>query len=51
MIAGAFNDAVLAVNSAKKYTDPEAWETARVSSHNSIFKERNKALGVPEEDA
>ncbi|MBD2844386.1 NAD(P)/FAD-dependent oxidoreductase [Paenibacillus sp. IB182496] len=51
LIAGAFNDAVLAVNSAKKYIDPEAWGMARVSSHNSIFKERNKSLGVAEEDA
>lgn len=51
LIAGAFTDAVLAVNSAKKYIDPEAWVMAQVSSHNSIFKERNKALGVSEEDA
>lgn len=51
LIAGAFTDAVLAVNSAKKYMDPEASGMARVSSHNSIFKEKNKAMGVPEEDA
>lgn len=49
LIAGAFTDAVLAVNHAKKYIDPQAWETARVSSHNSIFKERNKALGVSDD--
>ncbi len=51
LIAGAFTDAVLAVNNAKKYIDPKAWGMARVSSHNSIFKEKNKALGVSEEDA
>ncbi|GBF74160.1 thioredoxin reductase [Paenibacillus sp. 598K] len=51
LIAGAFTDAVLAVNNAKKYIDPEASSMARVSSHNSVFKEKNKALGVAEEDA
>ncbi|WP_438347001.1 NAD(P)/FAD-dependent oxidoreductase [Paenibacillus sp. FA6] len=50
LIAGTFTDAVLAVNNAKKYIDPEAWGMARVSSHNSVFKERNKALGVAEDD-
>ncbi|MFF2886984.1 NAD(P)/FAD-dependent oxidoreductase [Paenibacillus sp. NPDC057967] len=51
LIAGAFNDAVLAVNSAKLYMEPEASKMAYVSSHNAKFKERNKALGVAEEDA
>jgi len=44
LIAGAFNDAVLALNSAKRYMDPEAPGMAYVSSHNERFKERNKQL-------
>ncbi|AHV98177.1 NAD(P)/FAD-dependent oxidoreductase [Paenibacillus sabinae] len=48
LIAGAFMDAVLAVNSAKLYLDPEAPKTAYVSSHNERFKEKNKALGTLE---
>ncbi|MBW7475484.1 NAD(P)/FAD-dependent oxidoreductase [Paenibacillus oenotherae] len=48
LIAGAFTDAVLALNSAKLYTDPEAPKVAYVSSHNERFKEKNKALGVHE---
>lgn len=51
LIAGAFTDAALAVNSAKLYMEPEAPRMAYVSSHNAKFKERNKALGVSEEDA
>ncbi|KOP69173.1 thioredoxin reductase [Bacillus sp. FJAT-18019] len=51
LIAGAFTDAALAVNSAKLYMEPEARFMAYVSSHNSKFKEKNKALGVSEEDA
>ncbi|GGH36365.1 NAD(P)/FAD-dependent oxidoreductase [Paenibacillus segetis] len=50
LIAGAFNDAVLAVNSAKLFIEPEAEKVAYVSSHNSRFKEKNLALGVIEED-
>jgi thioredoxin reductase (NADPH) len=46
LIAGAFSDAVLAVNSAKLYMDPEAPRMAYVSSHNDRFKEKNRALGV-----
>ncbi|MEW4427255.1 NAD(P)/FAD-dependent oxidoreductase [Paenibacillus pabuli] len=49
LIAGTFTDAALAVNSAKLYLDPEAEKVAYVSSHNSRFKEKNKALGVVEE--
>ncbi len=49
LIAGAFTDAALAVNSAKLYMDPEAPRMAYVSSHNERFKEKNKALGVVEE--
>ncbi|MDT3426890.1 thioredoxin reductase (NADPH) [Paenibacillus forsythiae] len=49
LIAGTFTDAVLAVNSAKLYLDPEAPKTAGVSSHNERFQEKNKALCVPRE--
>ena len=48
LIAGAFTDAALAVNSAKLYMEPEAPRMAYVSSHNAKFKEKNKALGVTE---
>ncbi|ANY65914.1 thioredoxin reductase [Paenibacillus sp. BIHB 4019] len=51
LIAGAFTDAALAVNSAKLFIDPKADGVAYVSSHNSRFKEKNLALGVKEEDA
>ncbi|MCK1989804.1 NAD(P)/FAD-dependent oxidoreductase [Lysinibacillus fusiformis] len=44
LIAGAFNDAVLAVNSAKLYMDPTEAEMAGVSSHNDRFAEKNEAL-------
>ncbi|GBF76623.1 thioredoxin reductase [Paenibacillus sp. 598K] len=51
LMAGAFTDAALAVNSAKLYMEPEALKMAYVSSHNSKFKAKNKALGVSEEDS
>ncbi|WP_237163390.1 hypothetical protein [Paenibacillus sp. BIHB 4019] len=44
LIAGAFNDAVLAVNSAKLYLEPAASDMAGVSSHNARFFDKNKAL-------
>ncbi|SDC12346.1 thioredoxin reductase (NADPH) [Pelagirhabdus alkalitolerans] len=44
LIAGAFQDAANAVNRAKQYLDPEANNKGRVSSHNDIFKERNREL-------
>lgn len=50
LIAGAFTDAALAVNSAKLFMDPEAPRMAYVSSHNARFKEKNKALGVVDEE-
>lgn len=50
LIAGAFTDAALAVNSAKLYMDPDAARMAYVSSHNERFKEKNKALGVVDEE-
>ncbi|OKP76017.1 thioredoxin reductase [Paenibacillus sp. P3E] len=49
LIAGTFTDAVLALNSAKLYLDPEAPKVAYVSSHNERFKEKNRALGVVDE--
>ena len=44
LIAGAFNDAVLAVNSAKLYIDPTETKMAGVSSHNERFAEKNEAI-------
>lgn len=44
LIAGAFNDAVLAVNSAKLYLEPTASDMAGVSSHNARFFEKNKSI-------
>ncbi|MGP0577693.1 NAD(P)/FAD-dependent oxidoreductase [Paenibacillus peoriae] len=48
LIAGAFTDAALALNSAKLHIDPAADKAAYVSSHNSRFKEKNRELGVVE---
>ena len=42
LLVGTFNDAVLAVNSAKKYLEPDASSYAMVSSHNEKFEERNR---------
>ncbi|OPA81004.1 thioredoxin reductase [Paenibacillus selenitireducens] len=50
LIAGAFIDGVLALNSAKLYLDPTAPKVAYVSSHNERFKAKNKALGVIDEE-
>ncbi|WP_153731035.1 NAD(P)/FAD-dependent oxidoreductase [Sporosarcina obsidiansis] len=44
LIAGAFQDAANAVNCVKTYLDPEANERGMVSSHNELFKERNREL-------
>lgn len=44
LIAGAFQDAMNAVNKAKVYIQPEATAYGTVSSHNDIFKERNREL-------
>lgn len=44
LIAGAFQDAVNAVNKAKQFIEPTATESGMVSSHNDIFKKRNKKL-------
>ncbi|MFF2090650.1 NAD(P)/FAD-dependent oxidoreductase [Paenibacillus sp. NPDC058174] len=52
LLAGAFTDAALAVNSAKRYLDPDAPQRAQVSSHNARFAEKNKAFdAVAEEEA
>lgn len=44
LIAGTFHDAANAVNRAKQYIQPDANKVAMVSSHNEVFKERNKEL-------
>lgn len=44
LIAGAFQDAANAVNKAKQYVQPDASSAAMVSSHNDVFKQRNRAL-------
>ncbi|BCB02728.1 NAD(P)/FAD-dependent oxidoreductase [Bacillus sp. KH172YL63] len=44
LIAGAFQDAANAVNKAKKYIQPDANAAAMVSSHNEVFKKRNREL-------
>lgn len=46
LIAGAFNDAVLAVNSAKLYLEPSASDMAGVSFHNARFFVKNKAIST-----
>lgn len=44
LLVGTFNDAVLAVNSAKKFIEPDATSYAMVSSHNDKFNIRNKKV-------
>ncbi|WP_062051869.1 NAD(P)/FAD-dependent oxidoreductase [Bacillus sp. JCM 19034] len=44
LIAGAFQDAANAVNQAKRFIDPKANSYGMVSSHNEVFKERNRQL-------
>ncbi|SFF20491.1 thioredoxin reductase (NADPH) [Paenibacillus catalpae] len=44
LIAGAFQDAANAVNRAKSYIQPDANKYGMVSSHNEVFKERNREL-------
>lgn len=50
LIAGAFNDGVLALNSAKLYIEPNAEKMARISSENTRFNELNRQLGVVDDD-
>ncbi|ABS20692.1 MULTISPECIES: NAD(P)/FAD-dependent oxidoreductase [Bacillus cereus group] len=44
LIAGAFHDAGNAVNKAKQFIQPDASEYGMVSSHNDVFKKRNREL-------
>ncbi|MBM7572760.1 NAD(P)/FAD-dependent oxidoreductase [Aquibacillus albus] len=44
LIAGAFQDAANAVNKAKQFIEPDATAVGMVSSHNEIFKKRNREL-------
>jgi ferredoxin/flavodoxin---NADP+ reductase len=44
LIAGAFHDAANAVNRAKQFIEPTANKFAMVSSHNEVFKKRNREL-------
>lgn len=44
LLVGTFQDAVLAVNNAKLYIEPQADQYAMVSSHNDKFKEKNREL-------
>ncbi|MFK2826619.1 NAD(P)/FAD-dependent oxidoreductase [Bacillus sp. B190/17] len=44
LISGAFQDAANAVNKAKQFIQPEADQIAMVSSHNEVFKKRNREL-------
>lgn len=50
LIAGAFTDGILALNSAKLYLEPDAPKVAYVSSHNIRFKERNEQIGLVDND-
>ncbi|TFE02177.1 NAD(P)/FAD-dependent oxidoreductase [Jeotgalibacillus salarius] len=44
LLMGAFHDAANAVNEAKRYITPDAGAAAMVSSHNDVFKEKNREL-------
>src|SRR5699024_3834532 len=44
LITGAFQDAVNAVNKAKRFTQPNAPEMGMVSSHNQVFQQHNETL-------
>lgn len=44
LIAGAFQDAANAVNKAKQFIQPDANENGMVSSHNEVFKKRNREI-------
>lgn len=44
LIAGAFTDAALAMNSAKLHIEPSAPSMAYVSSHNERFRQMNREL-------
>lgn len=44
LITGAFQDAANAVNRAKQHITPDSASYGMVSSHNDLFKEKNKQL-------
>lgn len=44
LIAGVFQDAANAVNKAKQFIQPDSAKVAMVSSHNEVFKQRNRKL-------
>lgn len=44
LIAGAFQDAANAINNAKQFITPDARANGMVSSHNELFKQKNKEL-------
>ncbi|NGZ74633.1 NAD(P)/FAD-dependent oxidoreductase [Saccharibacillus alkalitolerans] len=44
LIAGAFQDAANAVNKAKQFLKPDAPGYGMVSSHNELFKEKNREI-------
>ncbi|WP_312117861.1 NAD(P)/FAD-dependent oxidoreductase [Brevibacillus reuszeri] len=44
LIAGAFQDAANAVNKAKQYVTPDANAYGMVSSHNDLFRQKNREL-------
>ncbi|KKI92497.1 thioredoxin reductase [Bacillus sp. SA1-12] len=44
LIAGAFQDAANAVNKAKQFIQPDAAKVGMVSSHNEVFKQRNREI-------
>ena len=50
LIAGAFTDGALALNAAKLRIEPDAPKMAYVSSHNIRFKERNKKIGLNDDN-
>ncbi|AJS57234.1 NAD(P)/FAD-dependent oxidoreductase [Paenibacillus sp. IHBB 10380] len=44
LIAGAFQDAANAVNKANQYVTPDANANGMVSSHNDLFRKKNREL-------
>lgn len=44
LLLGTFQDAANAVNSIKTYLEPTAHRHAVVSSHNEVFKEKNRSI-------
>ncbi len=44
LIAGTFTDGATAVNRVKMYIDPSASDRGIVSTHNEVFKDRNKEI-------